>query len=68
MSRQVDTLSLNKRIVFLGGNVTKHLSLQQYVFLSSCPLLGNKIDNVLLICVTTSGIGVEIREHDHSTR
>lgn len=65
----MDTLSLNKRIVFLGGNVTKHLSLQQYVFLSSCPLLGNKVDNVLLICVTTSRIkGVEIREHDHSTR
>ena len=64
----MDTLSLYKGIVFLGGNVRKHLSLQQYVFLSSCPLLGNKIDNVFLICITTSGIGVEISEHDHSTR
>ena len=64
----MDILSLNKRIVFLGGNVTKHLFLQQYVFLSSCPLLGNKIGNVLLNCDTTSGIGVEISEHDYNTR
>lgn len=69
MSRQVDTLSLYKRIVFLGGKVTSRgqqqitfffaavCVLRVFIFLSF--LLGYKIDNVLLICVISSG--VEIR-------